>query len=158
MESTIQVRNVPSVVALTQLEKRSAYQLRDTAYELWSATEAQGSESIFCVIDKPEFLKNDNVKVYCPINSVDVAYHEKKYKIEVLPRALVLSTVHYGEYNHLKPTFEQMFEYIQKNNLNSSVQYRVIFHREKREWDRTKPQHKPNSDYITELQIQIFDK
>lgn len=158
MEYNIELKNVPSVVVLTHLKKCTAAEMEKTAYELYSVAEAHGTESLFCVMDQPHLRDEVEVKVCCPISTVDVAYHEKKYKIEVLPRALVLSTIHHGEYNELKPAFEAMFRYIQKNNLTSAMDYRVIFHREKREWDRTSTHKKPETDYITEVQIQIFDK
>lgn len=158
MDYKFDVKNVSSLVALTHLEKRTFVDLESTCYELYRAAEATGAESIFCIIEKPTITDDLDVKVYCPINSVDLAFHEKKYKIEVLPRALVLSTVHLGEYNDLKPAFENLFEYINKNNLTTSIQYRVIFHREKRVWDRKKLHHKPETEYVSEVQIQIFDK
>lgn len=154
----IEIKNVPPIVALTHLQPRCISQLEQTAYELYNASDATGKESLFCIIDKPYLDKEEDVKMYCPISSLDLVYHEKKYNIEVLPRALVLSTIHLGEYNQLKPVFESMFAYIAKNKLNTSMDYRVIFHSEKREWDRTKLHHKPESDYITEVQIQIYDK
>lgn len=158
MELKFDVKNVPSVVVLTHLNKRIAGNLEQTAYELCNEAEVSGSESLFCLIEKPHLHDDVEVQVCCPIHDVDLAYHEKKYKIEVLPRQLVLSVVHYGEYNDLKPIFEKMFRYIEKNKLTVSPVHRVLFHREKREWDREKLNKKPAMDYITEIQIQILDK
>lgn len=158
MNYSIELKNVQPLVVLTHLDKRYFSDLEQTSYELYNVAEAGGRESLFCMIEEPRLGDDVEIKVCCPIQSVDLVYHEKKYKIEVLPRALVLSVVHSGEYDQLKPVFEEMFRYIHKNNLNTSIHYRILFHREKREWDRTSPNQRPNADYITEVQIQLFDR
>lgn len=158
MELDFHIKNVPSVVVLTHLSGRTAKDLEQTAYELCNEAEISGSETIFCLVEKPSLLDDVPVQVCCPIRDVDLAYHEKKYEIRVLPRQLVISVIHRGEYNDLKPVFEKMYRYIEKQNLTTSPVHRVAFHREKREWDREKPSKKPATDYITEIQIQILDK
>lgn len=156
MEYEIEIKNVPAAMVFTHLDRRPSLALERTAYELISQAELDPKESIFCLVEQPNL--DGDIQVCCPIHNVDVGFHEKKYKIQVLPRVLVLSAIHYGEYNELKPIFEFMFRYIEKNRLNTSRTYRILFHREKREWDRTKVSRKPAQDYVTEVQIQLFDK
>lgn len=158
MELDFDIKNVPSVIVLTHHGEKTAGDLEQTAYELLAEAEAGNKESLFCLINSSRLDDEVKVQVCCPIYNMDLAYHEKKYRIELLPRQLSLSVVHRGEYNDLKATFEKMYRYINKFNLTVSPVHRVIFHREKRNWDREKPNKRPQLDYITEIQVQILDK
>lgn len=152
----IEVKNVSPLVVFTHFDKRKVSDLEQTSYELCNIAEINTKESLFCIVDQPLLDDDVEVQVCCPIKNVDLVYHEKKYKIQVLPRILVLTTIHHGEYNDLKAVFEEMSRYIEKNNLVTQLPYRVVFHREKREWDRLSVQKKPDRDYVTEVQIQIL--
>ncbi len=157
MELKFDVKNVPSVVVLTHLDQRKAEELEKTAYELWELTDAKGHESIFCLTLSQHLESDAPVQVCCPVHDLDKSTQKGRYKIEVLPRQLVLSVIHDGEYNDLKDIFTRIYRYIELNKLQTSPLHRVVFHREKREWDRTTPHKKPNMDYITEIQIQLLD-
>lgn len=155
MKNYIEVKSVPSVIVLTHLESCSADGLEKMAYQLYGEAEMSEKDSIFCLIDKPYLEGDVEVKVCCPISSVDIDYDKDDRKIEVLPHSLVLTVVHLGEYNDLRGVFKDINEYIEKNNLTVSLPYRVIFHREKREKHRSIPFEKPERDYVTEIQISL---
>lgn len=167
MDYYIEVKNVSPIIVLTHKDTRMATELKDTAYELYYKAKMTNKDSIFCLTEKP-YLKSDidddvKLKVCCPISDIDLEIDKNLYQIEVLPRSLVLTTIHRGDYDDLKPVFEGLFQYIEKNNLTTSTPFRVIFHREKRDWERPdfliKPvaTAKPENEYITEIQIPLLD-
>lgn len=164
MEYYIEVKNVAPLIVLTHQEPCTVENLEEKAYALYDVAKKNEKDSLFCLADQPTFTEDTEIRVCCPINSVDLAIDQNTYKMEVLPRCLVISAIHEGKYNDLKDIYKGMHQYVEKNNLTIAKPYRVIFHREKREWVRPEffvksaIDPKPYNEYITEIQIQVLDK
>lgn len=158
MEYNIEVKNVAPLMVLTHHGKCSGADIKRIAYELHATANLNEKESLFCLTEVPYLDDSVKVKVCCPIRSVDVKFDKNVHTIEVLPRSLMLSTIHLGEYNDLKDVFKGMNEYIEKNNLHTALPYRMIYHREKRENVRPDVHRKPENEYVTEIQIPLLDQ
>ncbi|MFI3254145.1 MAG: GyrI-like domain-containing protein [Eubacteriales bacterium] len=158
MPYQIEVKNVPSIPVLTHIGTVPATTMEVVAFDLHFKAEASNEDSLFCISRYATLDEETEVKLCCPIHSVDLEIDTSKYKIEVLPRCLVLSTIHNGKYNELKDVFKAMNEYIIKNNLTTALPYRMIYHREKRHKERPHLHKIHENEYVTEIQIQILDK
>lgn len=158
MEYYIEVKNVPSLLVLTHVNQCPASALEEMAYKLHHIAKASDKDSLFCISQTKSLKEEGEIKICCPIHSIDLEYDMKDFLIEVLPRTLVISTIHKGEYNDLKRVFEGMEEYIKKNKLVTGLPFRMIYHREKRDVDRSDFVTRPINEYVTEIQIPILDQ
>lgn len=158
MDYNIEVKNVPPLPVLTHIGTVPATELENVAYGLHHKAEANRTDSLFCLSRYATLDEDTEVKICCPIHSVDLDISGSQYKIEVLPRCLVLTTIHTGVYNELKDVFKVMNEYIIKNKLTTSLPYRMIYHPEKREKQRPHLHKRHENEYVTEIQIPILDQ
>lgn len=153
----IEAKNVQAIPVLTVLEEIAVSSLEEVAKDLHYQAEANAKESLICISEVANLDPDTKVKVCCPIHDIDLYYDKEKYKIEVLPRTLVLSTIHLGQYNDLKDVFKTMNEYIIKNKLSTGLPYRMVFYREKRRKERPLLHQPPVNPYVTEVHIPLFD-
>lgn len=158
MPYNIEVKNVPSLLVLTHIGTVPATEMEIVAFDLHFKAQASSEDSLFCISRHATLDEETEVQLCCPIHSVDLNIDESKYKIEVLPRCLVLTAIHNGKYDDLKDVFKSMNEYITKNKLTTALPYRMVYHREKRHKERPHLHKIHENEYVTEIQIQILDQ
>lgn len=148
-------KNVPPVMALTNLEKCTFPQIFDTIREFPLTVLLNEKESFYCVGDGYPPNQETKYQVYTPVTDKKTQKDYKNHKLTILQRVDVVSVVLGVDYENkdLSDIFEAMDLYITENNLKAKESYRIIYHQEKRKWQRNAFLKRTKKGIITEIQI-----
>lgn len=149
------VKNVPPFLALTPEEPCTFSKVFSTIRKFPTAILLQGRDSFHIVADGYPPDDVTPCRVYVPVEKTKTEKNYKKHKIIILQRAKVVSVVLGVEYEHsdLSDIFSAMDKYIAENDLNATSNFRVIYHQEKRKWQRNAFLKRSKSGIITEIQV-----
>lgn len=153
MEYEIIRKSVDPCLMFTHVEECQYSALKETAYHLVEKAGKQVNGSVICLCEGVTLQDCSKIKVYCPITKEKFTFDTSKYKIEVLQRTNVISTVHTGEFNDLEEAYSSLQRYITQEQLTSTKPIRIIYHKEKRKKDRIGFFFKNCKKYVTEVQI-----
>lgn len=155
MEYEVVVKDISPVLTVTPLKKCTYENLQQTIYALYDEVKKNQKDSFLCISEQINFSKEEAIKVHCPVNNSFFVIDEKKYCYEVLLRTKVLSVIHKREFEEIDTTLEWIQKYAKEQNIEVMMPYRIIFHKEKRKWQRKKFLQRSKDEYIIEVQIQI---
>lgn len=159
MNQEIVVKNVPPFMALTPLEHCAFSKIFDTIKRFPIAILLNGRESFHCVADGYPPDQATPCQIYLPVDKTKSQKNFKKHKIIILQRAKVVSVVLGVEYanSDLSDIFNAMDQYIAENKLNATSNFRVVYHQEKRKWQRNAFLKRSKEGIITEIQVVLAD-
>ncbi len=159
MKKEIVVKNVPPFMALTPLENCAFSKIFDTIRRFPVAILVNDRESFHCVADGYPPNNATPCQIYLPVDKTKTQKNYKKHKIIILQRAKVVSVVLGVEYanSDLTDIFNAMDQYISENNLKATSNFRVIYHQEKRKWQRNAFLKRSKEGIITEIQVVLED-
>lgn len=157
MNDQIEIKDIAPTLMLTHINNTTFQMMEDVAYSIRDVAKDSIKGSFVCLCQQP-FLKSDsNLELYCPVSTSSLNIDPKKFKFEVLQRTKVVSIIHTGEYNQLESAFQTLQTYIKENNFTEILPYRVIFHKEKRKWERRTFFKRAKNEYVTEVQVQFLE-
>lgn len=155
MTQEITVKNVAPFLALTPTETCPFSKIFSTIRKFPTAILVNGRESFHCVADG--YPPNDATpcQVYVPVEKTKTEKNFKRHKIIILQRAKVVSVVLGVEYQHsdLSDIFKALDQFIEDNDLKGTSNFRVIYHQEKRKWQRNSFFKLSKEGTITEIQV-----
>lgn len=157
MCNEIVIKDIKPTLTLTHLAECTYQTLPNIIYGLHDEVKKNIKGSFICIMSEPCLKRGMALKVYCPVESSYAPFNSFKYKYEVLQRTRVVSTIQRGGYDQVEDSFEAIARYIEENNLTMIEPYRLVFHKEKRKWQRKKFFKKSTQEYIIEIQVQIKD-
>lgn len=155
MNQEIVVKNVAPFLALTPTEQCTFSKAFHTIRKFPTAILLYGRESFHCVADGYPPDESTPCQVYVPVERTTADKTHKRHKIIILQRAKVVSVVLGVEYEHsdLSDIFSAIDTYIADNNLVATSSFRVIYHQEKRKWQRNAFLKRSKKGIITEIQV-----
>lgn len=155
MNQEIVIKNVPPFLAMTPVEECAFSKIFSTVKKFPTAILLDSMESLHCVADGYPPSDVTPCRVYVPVDKTKPQKKYKKHKIIILQRAKVVSVVLGVEYaqSDLTDIFNAMDKYIAENELNATSNFRVIYHQEKRKWQRNAFLKRTKKGVITEIQV-----
>lgn len=154
MDYIIEVKQVAPIRILTTKEEIHYSNLAKEVSALVNVASRHKSDNHITLVYQPEEKMQSMTKPCCPVKNIFSPINEKKYEFDVLPRSEVVSAIHTGEYENFDETMEKIAEYIEKNNLKTTLPVRVIHHRGGQVYKLFKPKEK---SYVAEVQIPIAE-
>ncbi|MFI3253703.1 MAG: hypothetical protein R3Y63_05130 [Eubacteriales bacterium] len=160
MSYTVTEKNVGPILVVTHLESHSFDTLRKKFFELFDVGKKvlKPNGSFFCLCNENSFTRNSVVKLCAPLENSSLEFDKNKYKMEVLQRTNVISTIHQGSYDDLDQAFTALLAYGKEHEKELTLPCRIIFHKEKRKWTRGRFFKRSPKQYITEVQIPLAEK
>lgn len=155
MSFDIVVKDVSPVLTVTHIKASTVQTMAQTIYGIHDEVKKNIKGSFICYVDQTHLYQDLPVRIHCPVQNAYESINEKKYTYVVLQRSKVVSTINQGEFHDLDNAFLALQTYVEENKLEVVMPYRVIFHKEKRKWQRKRLFKKSSRAYITEVQIQI---
>lgn len=158
MSYEIVVKDVSPTLTLSQIEPCTLKELPQIIYDIQDRVKSNLKGSFICLTSEPFLSSESQLFVHCPVENTFPHISPKEQEYKVLQRTKVVSTIHAGEYTDLEEAFKTIHQYIEQNNLKQIFPYRLIFHKEKRKWQRKKFFRKSSQSYMTEVQAQIVNE
>lgn len=158
MSYVIEEKNISPTLVLTHQGGCTLAGLKQTAFSLFEKADKNAKGSVFCLVEQPAMKFDSKLQVCCPIKHSNIPLDETKMKFQVLQRTKVVTTVHTGSYDKLEEAFQSLYQYVEENNLKITTPYRVIYHKEKRERERSGLFRRSEKKYVTEIQIPLMEE
>lgn len=156
----VEEKNIPPLLVLSHKADVGFSALENTSFDLLNLARKNinTNVSFFCTTEQA-FLKQDSqVRVCAPVLNAIFNIDENKYHFFVRQRQNVVSTIHNGRYDQIEPAFQALQDYLAEKNLQPQLPYYIIFHKEKRKWQRKTFFKKSTGEYVTEIQIPYQEK
>ncbi len=159
-DSEIVEKNIPPIHSITSSSTCKFADLQKTIVSLIRIATAYIQGSIICSCDTLLLTPESIVKIYCPIEQTNKVYKAEGYCHEVLQRVDVASTIYHGDACNmdLQATMTALQGYIQSRELTPISTYRIVFHKEKRQWKSNLFAKPSNKGAIVEVQQYIEKK
>lgn len=157
MSYEVTVKDIPPTLTLTHVDFCTLQTLVPTISAMQNDVKKNISGSFLCFTEYPSLKMDGPLRIHCPVANSYEAITEKKHKYEVVQRSKVVSTIHKGEYDQLEEAFAALHTYIEAEKLELVKPYRVIFHKEKRKWQRKRLLKRAVGEYVIEVQAEIVD-
>lgn len=145
-------KDVSPCLTVTSLEPCTLQNLEQSIYAMYADTKKNINGSFFCLSETPNCSQDSLLKIHCPVLNGYEAISDKKHKYEVVPRIKAISTIHTGAYDNLDGAFQAVKDYAEEKNLKIALPYRIVFHKEKRKWQRKRFFKRAVGEYVIELQ------
>lgn len=151
-------KTLPPTLTLTTLDGSKFSSLFQIISQFPEQNDINNKDSFICETSQFPFDDNTFFQIYCILPRTDRRSDYDDYPAQVLQRRNVISKVmeHSIEHCNLEEAFHSLLQYIQEKNLAHSSKYRIIFHKEKRKWQRNSFFKKSEQILITELQIEVL--
>lgn len=157
MSTAILTRSLSPTLTLTTPEP-SAFSSIFQTMKCFPEQELQTTkDSFICETQHFPFNDRSHFQIYCVVPTEDRRIDYDDFSAAVLQRRHVVSKVIQKslEECNFEEEFQSLLQYIQEHRLTSSSKYRIIFHQEKRRWQRNAFLKRPKKNIITELQIEV---
>ncbi len=155
MTQEMTIKNVAPFMALTPVKECTYTKIFETIRAFPIAILINGRDSVHCVSDGYPPDDSAPFQVFVPVEKTIADKKYKKHKIVIMKRAKVVSVVLGVEYEHsdLTDIFNAMDKFISENKLNATSNFRIIYHQEKRKWQRNAFLKRSKKGIITEIQV-----
>ncbi len=152
---TIIEKDIAPILTVTHLEPCTFQSLSSTVLTLFNDVKKNISGSFLCYMDSYDYKPELAMQIYCPVKTVYEDINDKKHEYKALQRTKVLSTIHTGSYDDLAAPFEAVLTYAKGKEYEIVAPYRVVFHKEKRKWQRKRFFKRALGEYVVEVQVQV---
>lgn len=156
-DSEIVEKNIPPILSITSSSTCKFADLQKTIVSLIKIATPYIQGSIICCCDSLDLTPESMVKIYCPIEQNNKISKSESCCQEVLQRVDVVSTIYHGDAcdMNLQGTMTALQGYIQSRELTPVSTYRIVFHKEKRQWKSSMFAKPSNKGAVVEVQQYI---
>lgn len=155
MSYTVVEKDVPPTLIVTQLETCTFENLSQTVYGMFTDVKRNLNGSFFCNTQEIPFRPDTPVEICCPVKSAYEDLNFNKHEYKVVQRLKVLSTVYSGAYDNLSEPLDAIMSFAKEKGLEVTTPYRIIYHKEKRKWQRNRFFKRAVGEYVVEVQAKI---
>lgn len=150
-------KDVAPTLMVTHVEPCTFQSLSSTVYTMFSDVKKNISGSFVCYVEDIVFKPDISLQVYCPVKTAYEQINDKKHEYTVLQRSKVVTTIHKGSYEDLTVPFQAVLDYVKGKEYEIITPYRIVFHKEKRKWQRNRLLKRSVGDYVVEVQVAVED-
>lgn len=157
MDLEIKIRNIAPISVIVKTEFCTHQNLYHTIQAFPSQLKKRPTESFVCKLRTMDIQADTELEVFSTTEKAEKFDDTEQYYKTIMQRTNVVSTVLMVPYDEIDKNlvFQQLQKYIDDNNLTSLQIYRIVFHKEKRKWQRSRFLKRSKKDVITEFQIEI---
>lgn len=157
MSTAILTRSLSPTLTLTQKETSSFSNIFQRMQQFPEQAKQIHKDSFICETQQFPFNDQSHFQIFCVVPTEDRRIDYDDFPATVLQRRNVVSKVMQKSVEdcNFQEEFQSLLQYIQEQHLTSTNKYRIIFHQEKRKWQRKSFFRKAKKNLITELQIEV---
>lgn len=154
-QHSVVLRDIPPKSMLTQKKPSALETLEHDIYAMYDTAKDSKDGSFYCTINEFNMTNSTEINIFCPVINTNERIDEETYLYTVAQRAKSIAVIHHGDYKNLKSSFLTLQSYAEENGIKTKSPYRVIYHTEKRKWQRNRFFKRSISGAIFEVQMLI---
>ncbi len=157
MHGEITKKNIAPIYVLTSLEQCTFEGIKKEVLTFPNQTKKYPRETFICESEIFPCKADTKIQLSCVVEDRHKTIQINTHKVAVLPRIDVVSTVLTSDYGEtdLEKVLDNLNTYMSEHQLTSCDNYRIVFHKEKRKWQRNRFFRRTKKDIITDVQIII---